>query len=375
MTFLDFVTGLWQATLIFMVSNLTFDTVHWLLHRWGKSRVPLLRTFARWHWVHHAFVDRRMRLHPHLAKRNIIYHLVPEYLSVMAGTLACLLVFPWQPVLAVAFLRTWFSIDAIRRGGTDINHMTMERLNGQQSLIWIQPSYHAMHHVHPDNFYSSFLNVFDMVLGTSCQIRGRKIAITGASGAFGSALVRKLNRMGAEIRTLKHGVDFAPGEPERARAVLEWAEVLVLAHGARHVDCYNANHRTFVELIDLFTEIGRGRLVPPEVWALGSEAELHGDLGKENLRDYVGSKRAFAAEARRYYRSRDLIYRHIVPASFRSGLGPGPMSARVAVAISLFFIRRGFRYVPVTYTTLAHWNYFRFRFGRPAVARQEPRAV
>jgi hypothetical protein len=42
------------------------------------------------------------------------------------------------------------------------------------------------------------------------------------------------------------------------------------------------------------------------------------------------------------------------------------MSADTAAAIALFFIRRGFRYVPVTFTGLAFWNYFRFVFLKPA---------
>ena len=143
--------------------------------------------------------------------------------------------------------------------------------------------------------------------------------------------------------------------------------MLVLAHGAKSVDCYNANHRTFVELIDLFAEIGRGRLTPPEVWALGSEAEFHGDFGQESLRDYAGSKRAFAAKALDYYRSPDLIYRHIVPVGLHLGDGAGPdVGGNAMVSYTLFFIRRGFRYVPVTYTTLAYWNYFRFRFQKGA---------
>jgi hypothetical protein len=40
------------------------------------------------------------------------------------------------------------------------------------------------------------------------------------------------------------------------------------------------------------------------------------------------------------------------------------MSADTAVTIALFFIKRGFTYVPVTFTTLAFWNYIRFRFQR-----------
>ena len=111
----------------------------------------------------------------------------------------------------------------------------------------------------------------------------------------------------------------------------------------------------------------RQRLTPPEVWALGSEAEFHGDMGLPELKDYAGSKRAFAQQALGYYRSADVLYRHIVPSSFTSAMGPGPMSADMAVGIALFFIRRGFHYVPVTLTTLAFWNYFRFVRQKPAV--------
>ena len=83
-------------------------------------------------------------------------------------------------------------------------------------------------------------------------------------------------------------------------------------------------------------------------------------------------KARFAAKALDYYRSPDLIYRHIVPSAFTSQMGPGLMSAETMVSYALFFIRRGFRYVPVTYTTLAFWNYFRFRFQKAAaVALQQ----
>ena len=71
-------------------------------------------------------------------------------------------------------------------------------------------------------------------------------------------------------------------------------------------------------------------------------------------------KRAFARRALSYYRSPDVLYRHIVPSAFTSAMGPGPMSAGTAAGIALFLIRRGFSYVPVTLTSLALWNYFRF---------------
>src|SRR5690606_6195833 len=130
----------------------------------------------------------------------------------------------------------------------------------------------------------------------------------------------------------------------------------------------NANYTTFRDLVELFTDVGRSRLTAPEVWAVGSEVEFHGDMGLEELKDYSASKRAYALKAREFYRSNDLIYRHIVPSSFTSAMGKGAMSADTAVGITLALICRGFRYVPVTLTGLAVLNYFRFRYfqkGQP----------
>lgn len=361
------ISWLIQGVIAFVVSTLLFDALHWLLHRWGRSKHPLLRTFARWHWVHHAFLDRKMRVHPELVRQNLVFHVLPEYLTSLAGTLAFLFVFPWPPIVAVVALRTWMLVQTIIEEGMDYNHMAMRRLSGQQGLLWVNQSYHAMHHINPDNFFSSFSNVFDLLFGTATQIDGRRFLITGAGGAFGSAMKRRLEKLGGIVETAKHGLDFMAGDYSRMRDKLERADVLILAHGARSEGCWDANHRTFVDLIDLFVDAGRQRLTPPEVWALGSEAEFHGDMGLPELKDYAGSKRAFAADALRYYRSDDVLYRHIVPSSFTSAMGPGPMSADTAAAWALFLIRRGFHYVPVTLTTLAVWNYFRFTRQKPAI--------
>src|SRR5690606_15777652 len=142
--------------------------------------------------------------------------------------------------------------------------------------------------------------------GTSCQIEGRRFLITGASGAFGSAMVEKLTSLGGVVETAKSGVDFTAGNYTAMREKLERAHVLVLAHGAKTEDCWNANHVTFCDLIELFTDLGKTRLTPPEVWALGSEVEFHGDMGMDELKDYSASKRAFALRARDYYRSNAL---------------------------------------------------------------------
>jgi len=366
--------GIWEVlswilegVVTFAVSTFIFDSVHWALHRWTKSRFALLRTFASWHHVHHRFLDGKMQVHMDLAATNFWAHLVPEFLTSVAGTALFYLFFHWIPVTIVVAVHVWNFANNIRTEGMDGNHMSMDRVSGQQSLLKVNAAYHAMHHITPDNFYSSYLNVFDLLFGRSCTIRHRHFLITGASGAFGSAIKARVEALGGIVETARHGVDFAAGDVDRIRPKLERADVLILAHGAKGSEAWDANYTTFTELADLFIALGKDRLVPPEIWAVGSEAEFHGDMGQANLVDYAASKRAFAQRAAGYYRSPDVLYRHIVPSAFTSAMGPGPMSADTAARIALFFIRRGFSYVPVTLTTLAFWNYFRF-------IRQSPEA-
>jgi hypothetical protein len=362
-----------QAILAFVVSTALFDALHWVLHRWENSRFKLLRTFSSWHWVHHKFLNHDMQINPAYARANIWFHILPEYLTSLAGALIFLAILPWPPIALVVLIRTVMLGMTLKEEGLDYNHMSMSRVGGQQGLLWVDNNYHAMHHVYPHNFFSSFSNVFDLLAGTSCQLKGRHFLVTGASGAFGSAMVAKLTKAGGIVETGKSGVDFSAGNYSAMREKLERADVLILAHGAKSEDTWNANCVTFTDLIDLFTDLGKSRLAPPEVWALGSEVEFHGDMGMAELKDYSASKRAFALRARDYYRSDALLYRHIVPSSFTSPMGKGAMSADTAVNIALFFMRRGFKYVPVTLTGLALLNYFRFRyFQKPLAEELEP---
>lgn len=364
----DIAIFLLQAALVFVVSTALFDALHWTLHKWEGSSIPLLRRLSSWHWVHHKFLGLDMQINPAYARANIWFHILPEYLTSMAGTLIFLAVFPWPVIAAVAAIRAVMLVMTLREEGLDYNHMSMDRVGGQQGLLWVGNNYHAMHHVYPHNFFSSFANIFDLIFGTTCQIEGRRFLVTGAGGAFGSAMVDKLTRLGGIVETAKSGVDFSAGNYAAMQEKLERADVLILSHGAKGPDSWDANHVTAIGLTDLFVEIGKVRLTPPEVWGIGSEIELHGDMGMDEYREYAISKRAFALRARDYYRSDALIYRHIVPSSFTSAMGKGAMSAATAVNIALFFIRRGLRYVPVTLTGLAVLNYFRFRFFQKAEA-------
>ena len=357
-----------QAILAFVVSTALFDALHWVLHRWENSRFRILRAFSSWHWVHHKVLGLDMQINPAYARANIWFHILPEYLTSIVGTLIFLTIFPWPPIALVIAIRTVMLMMTLKEEGLDYNHMSMSRVGGQQGLLWVDNNYHAMHHGYPHAYFSSFTNIFDLAFGTGTQIKGRHFLVTGASGAFGSAMVARLTKAGGIVETAKSGVDFSAGNYAVMREKLERADVLLLAHGAKTEDTWNANVVTFTDLIDLFTDLGKTRLAPPEVWALGSEVELHGDMGLDELKAYSASKRAFALRARDYYRSDALLYRHIVPSSFTSPMGKGAMSADTAVTIALFFIRRGFKYVPVTLTGMAVLNYFRFRYFQKAAA-------
>jgi hypothetical protein len=370
MNLIDLPVWALEAVVVFLVSTTIFDVLHYYLHRWRRSRFAVLRAAASLHWVHHRFLNLSLEIDPRYRWANIWAHVLPEYLTSMAGTVIFFLVFPWPPVVLIAAMRTVFLLMTLKEEGMDYNHMASDRVSARQGLWWVNADYHAMHHLFPSQFFSSFANIFDLLFGTACQIGGRKFLITGASGAFGSAIAARIRARGGIVEVAKWGVDFGPGDYGRMGDKLGRADVLVLAHGAKTGDCLTSNCTSYVALIEQFMAAGQARLLPPEVWALGSEAEFHGDLGQAELVDYAASKRAFAAQARRYYRNAAVIYRHIVPSAFTSAMGPGPMSAGVAAAIALFLIRRAFRYVPVTLTTLAFWNYFRF-VRQPAPA--EPR--
>jgi hypothetical protein len=130
-----------------------------------------------------------------------------------------------------------------------------------------------------------------------------------------------------------------------------------------------ANCESFIALIERFRSATRGRRFPPEVWAVGSEIECHPAFGVPELKRYAASKRAYARQAARYLYDEDFLYRHVVPSAFRSPMGPGLMSGRTAAWVALALIRRGFRYVPVTYTGIALVNAVPFLARALAVGR------
>lgn len=118
------------------------------------------------------------------------------------------LFFDWIAVALVILVHTGLFIWRVVDEGRDINHMNIDRLNGRRGHVFVTPTYHALHHVYPEQHFSSFLSLFDVVFGTNRQIKGQRILVTGASGAYGQALTAKLEKLGAVVDTAKFGEDY-----------------------------------------------------------------------------------------------------------------------------------------------------------------------
>jgi hypothetical protein len=254
------------------------------------------------------------------------------------------------------------------RGGIDSNHTETPHRIWSFMGLFVGPLYHARHHVFPDRYIGSTTRLFDVFFATGCQLRGRRFAMTGAGGALGAPLARMLERDGGRVTSLKYGRDYAYGDYDGLVPALAAADVLVLCHGSKVRDAMDANCTSFVEIIERFRRAHAADAdAPIEVWAVGSEIEAHPAWGDPDLEIYLRSKRAFAGHARRYFHDSRVLYRHIVPSAYTSPMGKGLISGTTAAAIAMFFIRRGFRYVPVTYTGIAWLNYW-LNYARPAAA-------
>jgi monoglucosyldiacylglycerol epimerase len=364
-----------QGLLIVASASLIFDTIHWALHLLSRQRSPLLRAIGAMHDVHHAFFDEGLVRHPELWKANVRMRHIPEFLTQMAVCSVFFLAFDPLPVVGTMIvLSVVFAIVVLVLVGKDANHTPREVVRAPTRSLWVFPEYHLHHHVHPTSFFGSYFRLFDVVMGTSCPLAGRRFVVTGGHGAFGAPIVELLRAYGAaDVKVLpfqgpsragssapREALGWTYDDISRVEGALAEADVLVLTHGSKVEMAMAANCTSFVDFIERFKELTRDRRLPVEVWATGSEIEAHPAFGIESLRVYLESKRAYARHARRYYRDTSLVYRHIVCSAFTSPMGPGLMSGRTAARVALFFIRRGFRYVPVTYTGIALLNFFKF---------------
>jgi hypothetical protein len=251
---------------LWLAGAVCFDLVHYVLHRMLGSRSRVLRALAWPHSVHHAWIDRNLDVQWQLQRRNVWCHIVPEYGTQLAFTGALALLLPLPFVLVLAALQTAVFLGILRMRGLDPNHRPIAMLDAYRPGPWTPPAYHALHHVHPDAYFSAYTKAVDFVVRGAAWLPGRRFVLQRASGPFARALAAELRRQGVE--------DLEEAEPLDA-AALARADVLVLFEPGEGE----------AALLEAFVDATRTRKLPPEAWA------VHARPDSAAARHYLGDVR------------------------------------------------------------------------------------
>jgi hypothetical protein len=365
---------------LFCTGSLFFDIVHHMLHRCTNSSHPLFQRLARIHRFHHLYYNRHMKFDKKYLRQNIFQALPLELAIQMIGScfgylIAVLVMFEDQTRITQSHLWCLLGIQVsktlvvILTSGRDSNHLTYDSAPKDPNWIFVGPEFHALHHVYPDRYIGSYIKLFDWIWGTAYTFRGKQFVITGASGAYGEAMVKELEREGVQrIAKLKFGTDWDHHNFEKAIPFLFACDVLILAHGSKGQDAVESNLQSSLRFVHLFKQqrrLKKPNLTLPEVWYVGSEMEFHPCWGNADLQRYSESKRKFLPYARSLFDDPDILYRHIVPSSFQPSMGSAIFSGKWAAKFTMWWIRRGARYIPVTYTGIAYLNYLKFMYWVP----------
>jgi len=264
------------------------------------------------------------------------------------------------PTLAGSLYTLSFLLSAIARGSglkwaeevTDLTHRPGQFLD-PPSRWFVNRTYHWRHHF--DNqkaYYCGTLSLVDKLMGTALSLKGKTIAVTGASGTLGRSLLYHLHNRGAKVIALTsqtqsvslsvnenslpiETITWQLGKESELAAQLEKVDILILnhginVHGERTADAiaksYEVNTFSSWRLMELFFNTVRTNkdMATKEVWVNTSEAEVSPavsplyELSKRALGDLVTLRRLDAP----------CVVRKLILGPFKSNLNPiGVMSA------------------------------------------------
>ena len=361
-----------EVLIAFFIGTVCFDIVHYSFHKCLKSKNKWLRSIASWHNAHHRFFSSSLMIQLEFSRLNLVHHAAIEYAVQVIGTFFCYLFLQPIAITFAILIETLLFINVWLSNGRDLHHRSYTILPSYRGGPFVTADYHALHHIYPNYFFSSYIKFFDYIFGTSLPLVGKHIAMTGASGALGSQMKKLLEKEGAIVTTLKFGVDYTYQQYDQLQVPLSQADILFLCHGSKYDFAQQANCDSYIRIIELYKSAKITKLVPPEIWAVGSEIECHPCFGIKKIQIYAKSKRNYAKAGRYYFHQRDIQYRHLVHSAFISSMGPGLMSAKFAAMVTLMLLKRGFKYIPVTYTGFAYLNYFRFLIAKFRLNRTSP---
>ncbi|VEP12713.1 Monoglucosyldiacylglycerol epimerase [Hyella patelloides LEGE 07179] len=380
----DLSLGLAIAMLSVFWVELVRDFYHALSHVWQ----PLYRLHV---WHHKVFRRDLSVVSDTIYRQAHWYNDVPEalvmlLLSFIPWTIAYSnnLSYSWLGSAGAIYTGT-FLLGAIARGLgipgvdelTDLTHRQGEFKTVPASWLVNRP-YHWRHHFDNQNaYYSGTLTVVDKLMGTALSLRGKKIAVTGASGTLGKALIKELHLAGAKVTALTSSeretvLDIA-GETTPIKTIfwqidretelltiLEKIDILILNHGINVggertekaiMKSYQINAFSQLSLMELFFKTVRTNedIAKKEVWLNTSEAEANPafsplyELSKRTLGDLITLRRLDAP----------CVVRKLILGPFKSNLNPiGIMSADWVAKQIVNLAKRDVRNIIVTINPL-----------------------
>jgi sterol desaturase/sphingolipid hydroxylase (fatty acid hydroxylase superfamily) len=348
------------------------DSYHALCHQ--------VNWLAKWHNKHHIAYRRDLSVVSLKAYQDSqLYHdILESSLLVVILTVIALIAHQWGLWLGVAYACTFLYGASLRyiQGtiDTDYNHLPGP-LETIPSVWLVNRSYHWRHHFDDVNaYYSGVFPLVDKILGTALSLKGKTIALTGASGALGQALTAELLKHNTKVVALttnpeklstQTGMKVVPwqlGKEAELKDALEKVDILIINHGVNVYanrtsqainSSYEVNTFSALQLMDVFsaTVTGPQAKATKEIWVNTSEAEVSPalsplyELSKRALGDIVTLKRLDGV----------CVIRKLILGPFKSQLNPyGVMSARQVARSILFLAKRDYRNIIVTINPLTY---------------------
>lgn len=302
---------------------------------------------------------------------------VPEALVMFILTV----LFTWLSgnyMLAIGCLYSCgFLISALARSQgwllqTDLTHKPGD-LVVPPSRWMVNRTYHWRHHFDQGNaYFCGTFTLVDKALGTSLSLKGKVVAVTGASGSLGRALIEELSVKGAKVvalttsnATFDSPVQVMPwcvGAEAELRDYLKKVDILIINHGINvHGDrspaaiqqSFDVNAFSAWRWMELFLSNVQDSSdhALKEVWLNTSEAEVSPamsplyELSKRTLGDLITLRRLGSP----------CVIRKLILGPFKSNLNPvGVMSPRWVAWAIVALAQRDVRNIVVTINPLTY---------------------
>jgi monoglucosyldiacylglycerol epimerase len=358
-----------------LISILIAEVVRDLYHIAGHYWQPI----KQFHLLHHKAYRRDFSIaNMEIYQKSQLYNDVPEALCMVGLTAAIALVTQnpgmWMGcIYSCAFLIPAFLRSQGKLLATDLSHKPGD-LTGIPALWRVNRTYHWRHHFDETNaYYAGHFTSVDRLIGTSLSLKGKAVAVTGASGSLGRALITELIKQGAKVTALTtdSAAEFAPevtvlawqsGAESELLTSLQSVDILVVNHGinvysdrsvAATYNSFEVNTFSALRLTELFlsTVTKSSDRATKELWVNTSEAEVNPafsplyELSKRALGDLITLRRLDAP----------CIIRKLVLGPFKSQLNPyGVMSARWVAGAIIFLAKRDFRNIIITINPLTY---------------------